>query len=62
MKKFKKIKRRFSDYICDAIRTHLFELAAVELPEHERPVDIIIIDSMSKTLSEKNDYRELDGQ
>lgn len=44
----------------DAIRTRLFELSAVELPEHEQPVDIIIIDSMPLTPSGKIDYRALE--
>lgn len=43
----------------DDVRTRLFDLAAKELPEHEQPTDIIIIDTMPLTPSGKIDYRAL---
>lgn len=45
----------------DDVRTRLFDLAAKELPEHEQPADIIIIDTMPLTPSGKIDYRALEN-
>ena len=45
--------------IRETIRMRLFDVAARELPEHEQPADIIIIDTIPVTPSGKMDYQAL---
>ncbi|QFJ54798.1 AMP-binding protein [Pseudobutyrivibrio xylanivorans] len=42
------------------LREELFERALLELPEHEQPADIIILDKMPLTMSGKVNYKQLE--